>query len=110
MAFCLFSIDKTSTTELVKSITQPGGNFTYDYDDNGNISSVVQDGKTTIYEYDALGQLIRVVDEQENATWVYTYDQGGNILSKKKYALGVTSVLRWRARHSRMATPTGKIS
>ncbi len=30
---------------------------------------------------DALGQLIRVDDEQEGATWEYTYDQGGNILS-----------------------------
>ena len=43
------------------------------------------------YTYDVLGQLTRVDDTQENATWVYTYDQGGNILSKKKYALGVTS-------------------
>lgn len=39
----------------------------------------------------AVGQLIRVDDEQENATWVYTYDMGGNILSKQKFALGVTS-------------------
>ena len=51
----------------------------------------MQDGITTSYTYDALGQLIRVVDGQEGATWEYTYDQGGNILSKKKYALGVTS-------------------
>ena len=82
---------KTSTTGLVESISQTGGNFTYTYDDNGNITKVVQDGKTTSYTYDALGQLTRVDDAQENATWVYTYDQGGNILSKKKYALGVTS-------------------
>ena len=52
---------------------------------------MVQDGKTTAYTYDALGQLIRVDDEQENATWVYEYDQGGNILSKCKYAYGVTT-------------------
>ena len=51
----------------------------------------MQDGITTSYTYDALGQLIRVVDGQEGATWEYTYDQGGNILSKKKYALGVAS-------------------
>ncbi len=80
---------KTSTTGLVASISQTGGNFTYTYDDNGNIVSVVQDGVTTSYTYDALGQLIRVVDGQEDATWEYTYDQGGNILSKRKYALGV---------------------
>lgn len=81
--------DKTSTTGLVESISQTGGNFTYAYDDNGNIVSVVQDGITTSYTYDALGQLIRVVDGQEGATWEYTYDQGGNILSKKKYVNGV---------------------
>ena len=40
------------------------------------------------YTYDALGQLIRVVDGQKGATWEYTYDQGGNILSKKKYVNG----------------------
>ena len=83
--------DKTSTTGLVASIAQTGGNFTYTYDDNGNIVSVVQDGVTTAYTYDALGQLVQVDDGQENCTWAYTYDQGGNILSKKKYALGVTS-------------------
>ena len=79
---------KTSTTGLVASITQTGGNFTYTYDDNGNIASVEQDGVSTAYTYDALGQLIRVVDGQENATWEYTYDQGGNILTKKRYVAG----------------------
>ncbi|MBR3764013.1 MAG: hypothetical protein IKK57_05610 [Clostridia bacterium] len=49
---------------------------------------MVQDGVTTSYTYDALGQLIRVVDGQEGATWEYEYDQGGNILSKKKYVSG----------------------
>ena len=40
----------------------------------------------TIYAYDALGHLIRVNDPHENATWVYNYDRGDNILSKVKYA------------------------
>ena len=80
-----------STTNLVETIAQTGGNFAYTYDDNGNIVRVVQDGVTTEYTYDALGQLIRVDDGQENATWVYEYDQGGNILSKRKYGLGTTT-------------------
>ena len=80
-----------STTGLISSIAQTGGNFTYTYDDNGNITRVVQDGVETAYAYDALGQLIRVDDGHENATWVYEYDRGGNILTKKKYALGMTS-------------------
>ena len=52
---------------------------------------MVQDGIKTAYAYDALGQLIRVDDGQENATWLYTYDNGGNIRSKQKFALGVTT-------------------
>ena len=74
-----------ATTGLIERITHPCGDFTYDYDANGNITRVVQDNVATVYSYDALGQLIRVVDGQEGATWEYTYDQGGNITSKKKF-------------------------
>ena len=61
-------------------------NFTYTYDSRGNITSETRNGLTSTYEYDALGQLVRVNDPHENATWVYEYDLGGNILSKRKYA------------------------
>ncbi len=37
------------------------------------------------YAYDPLGQLTRVNDQREQATWTYRYDQGGNILEKKRY-------------------------
>ena len=82
---------KASTSGLVQAITQTGGSFEYAYDANGNITTVKQDGVATTYTYDALGQLTRVDDGLENATWLYTYDQGGNILTKKKFARGVTS-------------------
>ena len=83
-----------STTPLVKTITQPGICFDYEYDNRGNIISekryapgtAEEDKPETTYVYDALGQLIRVNDPHENATWVYTYDRGGNILNKKRYA------------------------
>ena len=48
-------------------------------------------GKWTGYVYDALGQLIRVNDRSDTrsgssgSVWTYEYDQGGNILSKKRY-------------------------
>ena len=75
-----------STTPLVKKITQNGISFEYTYDSRGNIVSEKRGNLTTTYVYDALGQLIRVNDPHENATWVYSYDRGGNILSKAKYA------------------------
>ena len=75
-----------STTPLVKKITQNGISFEYAYDTRGNIISEKRGNLTTTYAYDALGQLIRVNDPHENATWVYSYDRGGNITSKVKYA------------------------
>ena len=75
-----------ASTNLVKKITQNGMNFEYAYDNRGNIISEKRGELTTTYAYDALGQLIRVNDPHENATWVYNYDRGGNILSKMKYA------------------------
>lgn len=56
------------------------------------------------YTYDKLGQLTRVDDQGigagvEGETWVYSYDQGGNILSKNQYrytesALGAGTELK----------------
>ena len=81
-----------SVTNFVSSITQPGCNCGYGYDDNGNIASATLNGKWTGYTYDALGQLIQVNDHSDTrsgengTTWKYTYDLGGNILKKERFA------------------------
>ena len=81
-----------SVTNLVASITQPGCNCGYGYDDNGNIASATLNGKWTGYTYDELGQLIQVNDHSDTrsgengTTWKYTYDLGGNILQKQRFA------------------------
>ena len=81
-----------ATTGLIQTITQNGVTLTYAYDDNGNITSVSDGTKSVSYEYDAIGQLIRVNDETDTTagtggtTWVFTYDLGGNILTKAAYA------------------------
>ncbi len=81
-----------STTPLTKTIVQGGVTLTYTYDDNGNITKVTDGTKQTQYVYDALNQLIRVNDQTDTSaattgtTWVYTYDLGGNMLTKKSYA------------------------
>ena len=86
-----------SVTNLVASITQPGCNCGYGYDDNGNIASATLNGKWTGYSYDALGQLIQVNDHSDTrsgengTTWKYAYDLGGNILKKERFAYNDTT-------------------
>ena len=86
-----------SVTNLVASITQPGCNCGYSYDDNGNIASATLNGKWTGYTYDALGQLVQVNDHSDTrsgengTTWKYTYDLGGNILKKERFAYADTT-------------------
>ena len=74
------------STPLVESIVQTGQNFSYTYDDAGNISSMTRNGVTTTYAYDTLGQLLRVNDPSANKTTIYSYDMGGNIVSCTEYA------------------------
>ena len=86
-----------SVTNLVASITQPGCNCGYGYDDNGNIASATLNGKWTGYTYDALGQLIQVNDHSDTrsgengTTWTYSYDLGGNILKKERFVYNDTT-------------------
>ena len=86
-----------SVTNLVSSITQPGCNCGYGYDDNGNIASATLNGKWTGYSYDALGQLVQVNDHSDTrsgengTTWKYTYDLGGNILKKERFVYNDTT-------------------
>ena len=60
--------------------------FEYTYDDNGNITSVYDGSHTTTYTYDSANQLVRENNQAANKTWVWTYNDAGNILSRKEYA------------------------
>ena len=71
--------DGITTTPLVQSITQNGQNFSYTYDNVGNITSVTRNGLTTTYEYDSLGQLTRDNDPHAGKSTMYLYDCGGNM-------------------------------
>lgn len=72
--------------------------FSYDYDANGNITAEYRrgtSGSNTLlksYYYDDLNQLIRV-NEVGGSTYVYEYDNAGNITSKKEYLYTTDAVI-----------------
>lgn len=75
-----------SFTSKVNSNTATTDTFTYDR--NGNITKIVSSsGTETRFVYDKLGQLLREDNSAMNRTYVYSYDNAGNITSKKTYAL-----------------------
>ena len=77
-----------STSDLVATVQLADGTvFGYTYDSVGNITSVTENSVLKAsYVYDALGQLTRENNAYANKTYVFTYDNYGNILSKAEYA------------------------
>ena len=79
-------------TPLIHSVTttRPDGSETlyYTYDERGNITSIRRGVNDIVcrYTYDDLGQLIREDNRTLGATYTWTYDNAGNILSSKTYA------------------------
>ena len=59
--------------------------YTYNYDGNGNILYISDGTNITLYAYDSANQLIRENNQAANKTWVWTYDDGGNITSRTEY-------------------------
>ena len=60
--------------------------YSYTYDNLGNILSISDGSSSVSYAYDALGQLTRENNQAAGKTWVFSYDAGGNILSRVEYA------------------------
>ena len=64
-----------------------GENVKYSYDAMGNISKVFENGTMTVqYTYDALNRLVREDNKKLGKTYFTTYDNCGNILSKRETA------------------------
>ncbi len=75
-------IRKGSGTSILSDTT-----WNYAYDANGNITQITNaDGVVqNKYYYDDLNQLIREDNRSTNHSYVYEYDNAGNITSKKTY-------------------------
>ena len=88
------------TTGLVSDIRflkgtmyQDEGSLSYTYDDAGNIETIKENGvlKAT-YHYDRFGQLIREDNAWAGKTYVYVYDEGGNITQCREAAYTTGSI------------------
>ena len=82
------SEDRTGTqvAELVNSYGGSARSLSYSYDGNGNILRVTDGTNSTRYSYDGYGQLVREDNQEAGKTWTWSYDTGGNLLSRREYA------------------------
>ena len=71
---------------ITSSAAQCSISFLYTYDDNGNILTVSDGTNTTRYQYDSQNQLIREDNQAYGFTYVWTYDNAGNIRSRVEFA------------------------
>lgn len=57
----------------------------YSYDKMGNISAIFKNGTLIVkYTYDKLNRIIREDNRTLKHTWVFAYDNNGNIITKKE--------------------------
>ncbi|SHJ09847.1 RHS repeat-associated core domain-containing protein [Clostridium amylolyticum] len=78
-------IDGSSST-MISAINNNGKEIQYTYDANGNIETILENNKKIKYYYNELNELVREDNEVLNKTIVYSFDDGGNIKSKKEYS------------------------
>ena len=88
--FTYLKAEEQATNLIKKHISKIDGYHqdvaTYDYDESGNIVRIETDEFETRYAYDKLGRLIREDNKELDKTFIFDYDEGGNILFKKVYA------------------------
>ncbi len=85
--------NKTST--VIESVNDNGIIYSYTYDKLGNITEVYKDNVLiNKYYYDIHSELIKEDDLVSNLTKEYSYDNYGNILSKKTYTYNTTNLIK----------------
>ena len=85
--------NKTST--VIESVNDNGIIYSYTYDKLGNITEIYKDNVLiNKYYYDIHSELIKEDDLVSNLTKVYSYDNYGNILSKKIYTYNTTNLVK----------------
>ena len=89
----------TNRISTIRYGTRKGGKYVigdgikYEYDRMGNISKVYENGAMLAsYTYDGVNRLIREDNKRLNKTSLFTYDNNGNILTKRESAYTVKSM------------------
>ncbi|MBQ8372406.1 MAG: RHS repeat-associated core domain-containing protein, partial [Clostridia bacterium] len=84
-----YDVDMTEgvVTGMVNTIGDNTTAFTYEYDHNNNITRTVCNNAEVRYYYDDINQLVREDIGKLGKTYVYTYDNAGNMLSRVTYSL-----------------------
>lgn len=72
--------ETTGITDADKATTS------YEYDEKDNITAITTSAGTASYIYDSNQQLVRVNDQAAGKTYVFVYDERGNIQARKEYA------------------------
>ena len=62
------------------------GSYAYTYDKNNNITKIIDGEYETTYTYDSANQLIREDNQRLGKSYFWTYDNAGNIVSRKEYS------------------------
>ena len=74
-------------TGRVASIKNSSDAISYGYDKRGYVTSATNGSTAWKYHYDASGQLLREENPVQQKTFVYQYDEGGNLLEVKSYPM-----------------------
>lgn len=75
----------TQTGSRIATMSVDGTTYSYTYDANGNITQILIDGVMYYrYSYDDLGQLTREDNRELGYSYVYKYDDAGNMIERRK--------------------------
>ncbi|HSK73223.1 MAG TPA: RHS repeat-associated core domain-containing protein [Pyrinomonadaceae bacterium] len=78
----LIRADEPDGNNNLGSIDTPVQATNYSYDALGNLIEIIQGGQTRTFAYSSLSRL-RTATNPESGTFQYTYDNNGNLLTKK---------------------------
>ena len=83
------TVANSATSKVASIKNNNGAPIIYEYDYNGNITKITQGLVSIIYYYNKLNELIQEDNQVLNKTIIYSFDEGGNLMSKLEIPYGV---------------------